>query len=158
MSGKLDHAVNRGRCPRGGMRDGRVLSRKSPGTPSRMNRSCQRQTHGFDLPVRRMILAVPHPPAVARMILARQTCFCRLFRSATTASKRARSVALTSTLIPSRILNRWGRAWLSEILRQARSTSHQINNPCLKEQGILAFFPCVRRKRRGMRPGEIYGI
>ena len=97
-------------CARGGMRDGRVLSRSSPATPSRMKRSCQRQTHGFDLPARRMISAVPHPSAVARMILARQTCFCGLFRSATTASRRARSAALTSTLIPSRIPGRWGRA------------------------------------------------
>ena len=78
-------------CARGGMRDGRVLSRSSPATPSRMNRSCQRQTHGFDLPVRRMISPVPRPSAVARTILARQTCFCGLFRSATTASRRARS-------------------------------------------------------------------
>jgi hypothetical protein len=94
-------------CGRGGRRAGRVLSRSSPGTPSRMNRACQRQTHGFDLPVRRMISAVPHPSAVAKMILARQTCFCGLLRSATTASRRARSAALTSTLIPSRIPGRW---------------------------------------------------
>jgi hypothetical protein len=47
--------------------------------PSRMKRSCQRQTHGLDLPVRRTIAAVPQPPAVARTILARQTCFCGLF-------------------------------------------------------------------------------
>jgi hypothetical protein len=44
-----------------------------------MKRSCQRQTHGLDLPVRRTIAAVPQPPAVARTILARQTCFCGLF-------------------------------------------------------------------------------
>jgi hypothetical protein len=35
--------------------------------------------------------------------------------------------------------------------------SRQINNPCLKEQDILAFFPCVFRKQRGRRHGEIYG-
>ena len=63
-----------------------------------MNRSCQRQTLGFDLPLRRMISAVPKPSAVARMIFARQTCFCGLFRSATTAFRRARSAALTSTV------------------------------------------------------------
>ena len=34
-----------------------------------MNRSCQRQTLGFDLPLRRMISAVPKPSAVARMNL-----------------------------------------------------------------------------------------
>jgi hypothetical protein len=38
-----------------------------------MNRVCQRQTHGFDTPARRMIAFVPRPSAVARMILARQT-------------------------------------------------------------------------------------
>src|SRR5215213_260680 len=90
-------------CAKGGTRDGLDLSRKSPGTPSRMNRACQRQTHGFDTPARRMIAFVPSPSAVARMILARQTCFCGLFRSATTAAKRARSAALTSTLTPLRI-------------------------------------------------------
>ena len=109
-------------CARGGMRDGRVLSRSSPATPSRMNRSCQRQTHGFDLPVRRMISPVPRPSAVPRTILARQTCFCGLFRSATTASRRARSAVLTSTLIPSRISGRWGRARPLGIFRQTRST------------------------------------
>src|SRR5512135_1730009 len=37
-------------CSNGGIRDGRVLSRRSPSTPSVMNRSCQRQTLGFALP------------------------------------------------------------------------------------------------------------
>ena len=59
--------------PSGGTRDGRVLSRRSPSTPSLMNRACQRQTQGFDLPVRRMIPAVPKPSAVARMMPARHT-------------------------------------------------------------------------------------
>ena len=36
-------------APSGGMRDGRVLSRSSPSTPSVMKRSCQRQTHGLGL-------------------------------------------------------------------------------------------------------------
>jgi hypothetical protein len=110
-------------CAKGGTRDGLDLSRKSPGTPSRMNRACQRQTHGFDTPARRMIAFVPSPSAVARMILARQTCFCGLFRSATTAAKRARSAALTSTLTPLRIPGRWACAQPSGILPQARSTS-----------------------------------
>src|SRR4051812_26784566 len=69
-------------CARGGMRDGRGLSRSRPATPSRTNLSCQRQTHGLDLPVRRTISPVPRPSAVARTILARQTCFCGLFLSA----------------------------------------------------------------------------
>jgi hypothetical protein len=57
----------------GGTREGRVLSRLSPGTPSARYRSCQRQTVGFDMPVRRMIRAVPSPSAIARTISARQT-------------------------------------------------------------------------------------
>jgi hypothetical protein len=56
-----------------------------------------------ETPARRMISAVPQPSAVARMIRARHTCFCRLLRSATTAANRSRSAALTSILIPSRI-------------------------------------------------------
>jgi hypothetical protein len=87
----------------GGKPDFLVFSRKRPVTPSRMNRSCQRHTHGFETLARRMIAAVPHPSAVARMIRARQTCFCGLLRSATTAANRSRAAALTSMLIPSRI-------------------------------------------------------
>jgi hypothetical protein len=46
-----------------GMREGRVLSRRSPSTPSAANRSCQRQTQVLDLPVSRMIAFVPMPSA-----------------------------------------------------------------------------------------------
>ena len=60
---------------------------------------------GFETPARRIISAMLQPSAVARMIRARQTCFCGLFRSATTAANRSRSVALTSMLIPSRMLH-----------------------------------------------------
>ena len=81
----------------------RVLSRSKPSTPASMNRRCQRQTQGFDTPARRMISAVPQPSAEARMIAARQTCFCGLLRPATTAANRSRSAALTSKLIPSRM-------------------------------------------------------
>ena len=35
----------------GGMREGRVLSRNIPSTPSFMNRSCQRQTQVLLIPV-----------------------------------------------------------------------------------------------------------
>jgi hypothetical protein len=35
----------------------------------------------FDLPVRRMILLVPTPSALERMIAARQACFCEALRS-----------------------------------------------------------------------------
>src|SRR3954467_7402942 len=61
--------------PKGGMREGRVLSRRSPSMPSRMKRSCQRHTQVLLLPVRRMISTVPRPAAVSRMMRARQTCF-----------------------------------------------------------------------------------
>ena len=67
----------------------RVLSRSRPSTPASMKRRCQRQTQGLGTPA--MISIVPQPPAVARMIRARQTCFWALFRSARTASSRFRS-------------------------------------------------------------------
>src|SRR4030095_9165273 len=79
----------------GGMRAGRALSRHSPAAPSEPNRSCQRQMTVLAFPVRRTISAVPCPAAVSRTILARQTCFCGLFRLATTAFNAARSVALS---------------------------------------------------------------
>jgi hypothetical protein len=94
-------------CGKGEMRAGRVLSRSSPSTPSAMNRACHRHTQGLDTPAWRLIASVPSPSAVARMIRARQTCFCGLFRSATTASKQARSPAPTSTLIPAPIHRTW---------------------------------------------------
>ena len=73
--------------------------------PSRMNRSCQRHTQGFETPARRMTSTVPQSSAVARMIRARQTCFCGLLRSAATAASRSRSPELTSILTPSRIVH-----------------------------------------------------
>ena len=81
--------------PRGGMRDGRVLSRRRPSTPSSMKRSCQRQTQVFDLPVRRMIFVVPAPSALDSTMAARHTCFWAALRSLTTASRRRRSAGLT---------------------------------------------------------------
>ena len=75
----------------GALPGGRVLSRKRPSTPSCMNRSCQRQTQVFDLPVSAMIAEVPRPSALRRTIRARQTCFCGALGSATIASNRWRS-------------------------------------------------------------------
>src|ERR1700716_2163631 len=40
-----------------------------------MNRAGQVHTTGFDLPDPRMVSAVPQPSAVARITLARHTCF-----------------------------------------------------------------------------------
>ena len=51
----------------------------------------------------RMISAVPWPSPVMSTICARQTCFCGLLRSDTTASKPSRSAGVTSTVIPVRI-------------------------------------------------------
>jgi hypothetical protein len=85
------------------MRDGRVLSRIRPETPSFMKRSCQRQTAVLLVSVRRMISAVPQPSAVSRTICARQTCFCGLFRSTTIAARRWRSSVFNSTVTPVRM-------------------------------------------------------
>jgi hypothetical protein len=50
----------------GGKPGFRVFSRNRPAMPSRMKRSCQRHTQGFETPARRMISAVPQPSAVAQ--------------------------------------------------------------------------------------------
>lgn len=84
---------------RGGIREGRVLSRQRPAMPASWNRSCQRQMSVLALPVVRMISPVPCPSAVSRTILARQTCFRGLFRLATTASRTARSLRFRRRLV-----------------------------------------------------------
>lgn len=68
----------------GSTREGRVLSRLSPGTPSSRYRSCQRQTVGFEIPIRRMISTVPAPSAVASTMPTRHESLrgvLRLFRA-----------------------------------------------------------------------------
>ena len=89
--------------PSGGMREGRVLSCRRPSMPSFMNRSCQRQTQVFDLPVRRMISLVPTPSALERMIAARQACFCEALRSLVIASSRPRTDRVIVIEIPVRM-------------------------------------------------------
>ena len=89
--------------PRGGIREGRVLSRKRPLMPSSANRSCQRQTHVLDLPVWRIISTVTAPSALSRIMEARQTCFCGALRSATKAERRRRSDGETVNDIPVRM-------------------------------------------------------
>ena len=69
-----------------------------------------------------MIALAPSPSAAARMILARQTCFWGLLRAAATASKRARSAAETSTVIPPCIRPRWGRLGQKGTNRLGHST------------------------------------
>src|SRR4030081_459619 len=100
----------------------RVLSRNSPSTPSAMNRACQVHTTGFDLPDRRMISAVPQPSALARITLARHTCFCGALRSATIASSRRRSARLTLTTIPALIMRAWTASADLGIVRKNQTT------------------------------------
>ncbi len=107
----------------GGLPGLRVLSRNSPSTPSAMNRACQVHTTGFDLPDRRMISAVPQPSAVARITLARHTCFCGALRSATIASSRRRSARVTLTTIPALIMRAWTASADLGIVRMNQTTS-----------------------------------
>ena len=86
-----------------GMREGRVLSRTKPSTPSSMNRSCQRQTQVLSLPVAAMMAFVPTPSAVSMTIRARQTCFWGLLRSHTIVSRRSRSLGVTVMEVPVRM-------------------------------------------------------
>ena len=93
-----------------------------------MKRSCQRQTTVLLVPV--LAHDLGRAAAVRRQQHdpARQTCFCGLFRSATIASRRRRSAALTSTLIPVRIpqtrISAKPRESQIGLNRQILSTSH----------------------------------
>src|ERR1700732_467431 len=87
-----------------------------------MNRACQVHTTGFDLPDRRMISAVPQPSAVARITLARHTCFCGALRSATIASSRRRSARMTLTTIPALIMRTWTASADLGIVRMYQTT------------------------------------
>ena len=73
----------------------RVASRSRPSTPASAKRRCQRQTAGRPTAARRAISATVSRSAEPRTIRARATCFWARLRSATIASKRARSVAET---------------------------------------------------------------
>lgn len=77
--------------PSGLIREGRVLSRSRPSTPSCMKRSCRRQAQVLEVPVWRMISAVPTPSALSSTMAARQTCFWAVFRVRMAASRRCRS-------------------------------------------------------------------
>ena len=86
-----------------GMREGRVLSRKSPATPSAAKRSCQRQTQVLELPVSRMIALVPSPLALSNTICARHTCFSGALRSLIPARSRSKSAEVTEREMPVRM-------------------------------------------------------
>lgn len=108
---------------RGGTRGGRVWSRGSPGTPSRMNRSCQRRTHGLDVPVRRAIRPSPGRPRWP----GRSRPAGRAFAGCSgppppPPDGHGRRRALTSTLIPSRTPGRRGRARPSGTFRPTRAS------------------------------------
>ncbi len=81
----------------------RLPASARPSNPSSANRSCQRQTQVFDVPVRRMISFVPTPSAVKSTIWPRHTCFCGALRSLIKAKSRSRSFAETVNDIPVRI-------------------------------------------------------
>src|SRR5712672_2188495 len=103
--------------PSGAMREGRVLSRSKPSTPSCMNRSCQRQTQVLDLRVRRMISLVPRPSAESSTTSARQTCFCGAWRSFKITFSRLRSEGFNVMDIPvrTRQTRTSGAAWESQM-------------------------------------------
>ena len=84
----------------GALPAGRVLSDKIPSTPASAKRSCQRQTVVFDFCVAAMIAFVPSPSALKRMIRARQTCFCGVFRLDTMATSRRCCAAETVKEMP----------------------------------------------------------
>ena len=75
----------------------RVLSRSRPSTPSSMNRRCQRQTVGFDVPVPAMIAVVPWPWSTGGMNRACFTCLGLLLPSFANASSRPHCSSETST-------------------------------------------------------------
>src|SRR5438270_3867035 len=131
----------------GGTREGRVLSCNRPSTPVCMNRSCQRHRQVLLLAVCRMISLVPRPSAVNSTIRARHTCFWGLFRSATIASRRARSAAFTSTVIPVRIPQTRMTATTPEsslgLFRQILSTSCGLANSVDRGAGRLDFASAV---------------
>ena len=81
-----------------------------------MNRSCQRHTQVFDLPVAAMIATVPSSSSLSRMIRARQTCFWGEPRAAMIPSRRTLSDAVTEMMIPVRIRHRRTPAPMAESL------------------------------------------
>src|SRR3954468_8756732 len=106
---------------KGGTRGGRVLSRRSPATPSRIPL--------LPAPDARLGLAGPaHDLARPQAVRRGQDdpgppdVLLRAVPVRHHPSRRARSAAFISPLIPSRIPATWGRGWPTGILRQTRST------------------------------------
>src|SRR6266480_5628701 len=146
--------------PSGGMREGRVLSCRRPSMPSFMNRSCQRQTQVFDLPVRRMISLVPTPSALERMIAARQACFCEALRSLVIASSRPRTDRVIVMEIPVRMRQTRTATETEEsqsgLFCQAKTTSFRpslvmVRNPAAGQEYLFAVLGLDCTGRRGDR-------
>jgi hypothetical protein len=147
-------------APSGGMRDGRVLSRRRPSQPSSAKRSCQRQTQVFDLPVRCMISTVPTPSALSSTISARQTCFWAVLRSRTSASRRRQSANEMPMEIPVRMhqtrMPFSRREFPVGLDRQISSTNSAVGTASTRPDSTEEW---VWRERRGMAgsafPSEI---
>ena len=103
--------------------------------PSFMNRSCQRQTQVFDLPVRRMISLVPTLSALERMIAARQACFCEALRSLVIASSRPRA-------------RRSGRGGMRERLASPFATGSQAGAAARRCTGFSTIGRLIAADRR----------
>src|SRR4051812_695740 len=92
------------------------------------------------------------------MNLARQTCFWGLLRSATTASRRARSAAETSIVVPSRIRPRWGRLGRKGTNRLGHSTrcrlarSIESPSPLLNQEDSAVVQLSLQPARPNERP------
>jgi hypothetical protein len=82
--------------PRGALPGLRLASRRRPSTPASAKRRCQRHTAGRPTAACLATIATGNRSADAKMIRARATCFWARLRSATIASKRARSSAETN--------------------------------------------------------------
>ncbi len=75
----------------GGLRPGRLASRRSPTVPAARWRCCQRLTVTLLLPTNRAIAITPCRSADNSTIRARQTTFCGVFRPETHPSSVTRS-------------------------------------------------------------------
>jgi hypothetical protein len=71
---------------------------------------------GLDNSERCIISLVPRPSPIARMTLARLTCFCLALRSPTIDSSRSRSSGVTVMLIPALMRAAWTASRLQGIL------------------------------------------
>ena len=81
-----------------------------------------------------MIALVPIPVALSRHVRARQTCFCAVFRSRTSASSRSRSAEERSMLI----------SW-SQCARLAHSPVSEESPFGMQSYDFIHWGACARR-------------